>query len=85
MRKAKARVPESFERRFWKLVFLLNVGPIALSLAAFLAFFEGVSRLFWTCLAVSFVSFAFAGRTYLVARKELEAAQEEKEKQAEAG
>lgn len=72
-----AGVPESFERRFWKLVFLLNVGPIALSLAVFLAFFEGVSRLFWTCLAVSFVSFLFAGRTYLIARKELKAAHEE--------
>lgn len=77
MGKAKADVPESFEARFWKLVFLLNVGPIALSLAAFLVFFEGVSRLFWTCLAVSFVSFLFAGRTYIVARKELEAAHEE--------
>lgn len=74
---AGAGVPKSFERRFWKLVFLLNVGSIALSLAAFLAFFEGISRLFWTCLAVSFASFVFAGRTYIVARKQLEAAHEE--------
>ena len=75
MGKKTADVPESFEARFWKLVLLLNVGPIALSIAVFLAVFEGVSRLFWTSLSVSFVSFAFAGRTYLVARKELDETQ----------
>jgi len=73
----KKNLPEGFETRFWKLVLLLNLGPIALAFGVFLAFFRGTSRYVWASLAVSAVAFVFAGRTYLVARRQLEKKHEE--------
>jgi len=67
----KNDLPDGFETRFWKLVVLLNLGPIALSVAVFLLFFRGTSRLVWASLAVSLAAFVFAGRTYIVARRQL--------------
>lgn len=60
-----------FKRRFWKLVFLLNIGPIALAIGIALAVFHGTSRLVWGSLVVAAVSLVFAGRTYVRARSAL--------------
>lgn len=70
--RTKRNLPEGFETRFWKLVVLLNLGPIALSVAVLLLFFRGTSRFVWASFGVSIAAFFFAGRTYLVARKQLE-------------
>lgn len=64
--------PEGFETNFWKLVFLLNVGPVAFVIAVLQFVFRGTSNLVWASLAVSVVSFLFAGRTYLAVREQLE-------------
>lgn len=72
----KNDLPEGFETRFWKLVLLLNLGPIALSVAVFLLVFRGTSRLVWASLAVSVAAFVFAGRTYLAARRQLKTYEE---------
>jgi len=63
-----------FKRRFWKLVFLLNIGPIALAVGVSLAVFHGTSRFVWGALAVAAVSLLFAGRTYVRARSALDEA-----------
>lgn len=65
-------LPEGFERRFWKLVFLLNVGPIALAIAFYLIFFRGTSDLFWAALTVGVVALGFAAREYVAARSALD-------------
>lgn len=70
--KTKNDLPDGFETRFWKLVLLLNLGPIALSVAVFLVVFRGTSRFVWASLGVSVAAFVFAARTYIVARKQLE-------------
>jgi hypothetical protein len=64
-------LPEGFEEEFWKLVLLLNVGPIALAVAFYLAVFRGVSRPFWAALVVGAVALGFAARTYRRARATL--------------
>ena len=73
----KSELPDGFETRFWKLVLLLNVGPISLSIAVFLVVFRGTSRLVWTSLAVSLAAFIFAGRTYFMMRKQVDKMREE--------
>jgi len=65
-------IPEGFETNFWKLVFLLNVGPVALVLAVLQFVFRGTSNMVWASLVVSAVSFFFAGRTYLAVREQIE-------------
>ncbi len=64
-------IPDGLERRFWKLVLLLNVAPIALAFGVLLAVFHGTSRFVWASLAVSAVAFVSATRTYLTARRQL--------------
>jgi hypothetical protein len=64
-------LPDGFERRFWKIVFLLNVGPVGLAVAFYLAVFRGTSDVFWASLSVGFVSLVFAAREYVVARSML--------------
>ncbi|MFP4188220.1 MAG: hypothetical protein ACLFR5_02285 [Halobacteriales archaeon] len=64
-------LPEGFERRFWKLVFLLNVGPIALAVAFYLFVFRGTSDAFWASLTAGAVALGFAAREYAVARSTL--------------
>lgn len=70
--RTKNDLPDGFETRFWKLVLLLNLGPIALSVAVLLFVFRGTSRFVWASLAVSVAALVFAARTYLVAREQLE-------------
>jgi len=65
-------LPEGFERRFWKLVFLLNVGPVALAVALYLVFFRGTSDAFWASLTVGVVALGFATREYIAARSALD-------------
>jgi hypothetical protein len=67
-----ADLPEGFEESFWKLVLFLNVGPLAVAVAALIAVFGGPSRVFWASLAVSAVAFFFAARTYFAARSKIE-------------
>jgi hypothetical protein len=64
-------LPEGFERRFWKLVFLLNVGPIGVAVAFYLAVFRGTSDMFWASLTAGAVALGFAAREYAVARSAL--------------
>jgi hypothetical protein len=70
------RLPEGFGRRFWKLVFLLNVGPVAVAVAFYLVVFRGTSDLFWASLSVGVASLTFAAREYFVARSVLVEANE---------
>jgi len=64
-------LPEGFERRFWKLVLLLNVGPVALAVAFYLAAFRGTSDAFWGALSAGVVALGFAAREYAAARSVL--------------
>ncbi|MCX2819168.1 hypothetical protein EGH25_07355 [Haladaptatus sp. F3-133] len=68
---ADRKLPEGFERRFWKLVLLLNIGPIGIAVAFYLAVFRGTSDLFWASLAGGAVALGFAAREYTVARSTL--------------
>ncbi|MDZ7688957.1 MAG: hypothetical protein U5J64_09600 [Halobacteriales archaeon] len=77
MGRRRTDLPDGFETRFWKLIILLNIGPIALAFGLLLAFFRGTSRFVWASLAVSAVAFLFAGRTYLIARRQIEKSTEE--------
>ena len=65
------KLPDGFERQFWKTVFLLNIGPVALAIAFYLAVFRGTSDMFWASLAAGVAATVFAARSYRSARSTL--------------